>query len=259
MVMMAQAPSRDTHSLDSIRTIRQNVNLREEPFVVVNADDVVVLSGWMFDGVAARAPRVFARVGGADIPATSVRRDDVAAALGESARHTGFAVAVAIGAFTDRLLEIELVYEGSDGFRRPFDRCRVVVFDGSPAERSAAIVIEECQDLARQEPQRGEATFLLGGTLGVQGWGFAHAPDGTRYAAAAIVVGDRVYQAAYRIVRDRTPGAGATAVDIGYFAQIPSLRIGEGSFALRARLFAENGTSIESTREFRLRLDRSRT
>ena len=243
------------HSLDTARTIKQNANLRDEPFLVVSADDVVVLSGWMFDSAATNVPRVFARINGAAIPAMRARRDDVAEAYGEKAGQAGFAVAVAIGAFAESLLDIELVSETANGELHPFDRRHVVVFRQKPADRSDAIVIDEIQDLEHHRPQRGDVTLPLGTMLGVKGWGYAADADGTRFSAAGVVAGGRVYQAAYRIPRENAQVDRGVA-DIGYFTLIPSLRLGEGTHELRARLFSETGASVESQRAVQLRLDR---
>jgi hypothetical protein len=244
------------HSLETIRTIKQNVNLRGEPFVVVGADDVVVFSGWMFDSASTNVPRVFARLNGASIPATRARRGDVAAAFGERAGQAGFAVAVAIGAFGESLLDIELVYEAASGGLQPFDGCRVVVFRDQPVERSDAIVIDGVQDLEHERLHRGEVTLPLGIVLGVLGWGYAADSHGTRFSTVAIVVGGRVFQGAYGISREQIRGGRSDTADVGYFAQVPSLRLGAGTHELRARLFSRTGEAIESQRGLAVRLDR---
>ena len=251
---MAASASGAVYSLETARTIKQNVNLREEPFLVANADDIVILSGWMFDTTAQTAPRIFARIDGARIPATRARRDDVAAAYGGNAVEAGFSVAVAIGAFAGNLLDVELIYESVDGGLQAFERRRVVVFQPGPVDRSDTIVVDEIQDLALQRPLRGDATFPIGITLGVQGWAHADDADGVRFDVAAIVAGGRSYQAVYRTRGgDRAERTGR--LNIGYFAQIPSLRVGEGAHEIRARLFTETGASVESKRGLQVCFD----
>ena len=248
---MTQTLSEERHSIESVRTLRQNVNVGGEPFGVVNADDVVVFAGWIFDGAALRVPRVFARVRDADIPGTTTRREDVAKALGPEALHAGFAVAVAIAAFRDRLLDVELVWEDVRGGRHPFGQRRIVVAGEGPIERSDAIVVDRCIDLDRQAPMGAENDLSPGAVLGVGGSGSAVASDGKPYAAAAVTIAGRVYQAEYGIGRERA--AGSTENGVEFFAQVPSLRFGAGSFDIRARLYAGDGTAIESARAVRVR------
>ena len=252
---MTAANSAIAHSLDVVRTVNQNIDVRREPFVIANADDVVVFGGWALSAQAGEPGMVYARVADTAIPGAPVSRDDVAAAHGQAFVLSGFTVAVAVAAFDASVLDVDLCLAIAGGTLVPFERRRIVVVAGGSISRSDAIQLDLLESTTDARPPDPDGvTLALGDKAGVRGWGYASGSGGDAYPAAAVVVAGRAFQAEYGLPRPDVFEQTRIGPDVGFYGQVPTMRFAPGDYDVRARLYAADGQALESTKSLQLRI-----
>lgn len=242
-------------SIDVVRTIRQGENVASEPYVIANADDVVVVSGWALASGASRAGPVYARIADALIPASPMDRDDVAAVHGEAFVQSGFSVAVAVRAFDETLLDVDLCLEIADGRVVAFERRRIVVAAEAPARTSEQVRLDFVEAVDAGRSDGSELVVRSGDRIAFCGWGYEADAEDAGYGAAAVLVNGILYQAEYGLDRADVFEHVQVGPTVGFSCRVPTLRLPPGEYEGRARLYSADGHVVESANALRFRVD----